>query len=196
MSAETLARKAELKQRLIEIAENRIATGGIAALKARDLAAAAGCSVGAIYNVFDDLNALVMAVNARTFHALGLAVSAAVAKAEPAGPQDQMIVMSEAYLDFAAQNTRLWRALFDLELTADGPAPEWYIEELGKLLALISEPLVKIYPDKSRKELDLMVWALFSAVHGIVLLGLQSRISPMPRSQIETMIGMVLREIG
>jgi len=40
-------------------------------LRARDFAADAGCSLGAIFNVFDDLNAIVMAVNGRAFRKLG-----------------------------------------------------------------------------------------------------------------------------
>ncbi len=79
MAAKTEMRKAALKERLLDIAERRIAEGGLAALRARDLAAEAECSVGAIYNVYDDLNALVMAVNGRTFRALGKAVTKAVA---------------------------------------------------------------------------------------------------------------------
>lgn len=196
MAAKTELRKAALKERLLDIAEQRIAEGGLGALRARDLAAEAECSVGAIYNVYDDLNALVMAVNGRTFRALGTAVTRAVAKAKPMAPQDRLIVMSTAYMHYAAENTRQWRALFDLEMTADGPVPDWYLEELAAVFALIAEPLREIYPEKSRAELDLMVRALFSSVHGIVLLGLERRISGVPLDQIEMMIAAVLREIG
>ncbi len=196
MASVTETRKAALKARLLDIAERRIAEGGIAALKARDLAAEAECSVGAIYNVYSDLNALVMAVNGRTFRSLGVTVTGAVAKAKPMAPQERLIVMSTAYLHYAADHTRLWRALFDLEMTADGPVPGWYLEELAAVFALIAEPLREIYPQKSAAELDLMVRALFSSVHGIVLLGLERRISGVPLDQIEQMIAAVLREIG
>lgn len=196
MAAGTAERKAALKTRLLDIAEARIAEGGIAAVRARDLAGEAECSVGAIYNVYDDLNALIMAVNGRTFQALGQAVSDAVAKAGQISPRDHLIVMSNAYLAFAAENTRLWRALFDLEMTADGEVPEWYLRELMAVFALIETPLRDIYPDKTDAELDLMVRALFSSVHGIVLLGLERRISGVPLDRIEQMIAAVLGEIG
>ena len=196
MASKTAARKAALQTQLLEIAERRIAEGGLAALRARDLAAEAGCSVGAIYNAYDDLNALVMAVNGRTFRALGVAVNGAVAGSGSMTPQERLIVMSKAYLGFAAAHTRQWRALFDLEMTADGPVPSWYLEELAAVFALIAAPLREIYPDKSDVELDLMVRALFSSVHGIVLLGLERRISGVPLSQIEQMIAAVLSELG
>jgi hypothetical protein len=41
-----------------------------------------------------------------------------------------------------------------------------------------------------------MVRALFSAVHGIVLLGLEQRISGVPPERIEQMIAQVLEQIG
>src|SRR5215470_13530693 len=59
-------RREQLKAALIDAAEAIIAKDGLAALRARDLAAAAGCALGAIYNAFEDLDAIVFAVNMRT----------------------------------------------------------------------------------------------------------------------------------
>jgi AcrR family transcriptional regulator len=47
----TATRRHSLKEALAAAAERTIATGGLRGLKARDLAAEAGCAVGAIYNV-------------------------------------------------------------------------------------------------------------------------------------------------
>lgn len=196
MAAKTAERKEALRIKLRDVATQAIANEGLGSLRARDLAREAGCSVGAIYNVYDDLNALVMAVNGLTFRALGAAVTGAIEAAGPIPPTERLIVMSKAYLGYAAEHTRLWRALFDLEMTADGPVPDWYLEELAALFSLIAVPLKEIYPDKSQSELDLMVRALFSSVHGIVLLGLERRISAVPLDQIEAMIAAVLTEIG
>lgn len=196
MAAKTAERKEALRIKLRDVATRTIAKDGLAALRARDLAREAGCSVGAIYNVYEDLNALVMAVNGLTFRALGAAVTGAIEEAGDIPPNARLIVMSKAYLGFAAEHTRLWRALFDLEMTADGPVPDWYLEELAAVFGLIAVPLREIYPEKSQAELDLMVRALFSSVHGIVLLGLERRISAVPLDQIEAMIAAVLSEIG
>ena len=55
-------RHGELRARLIDVAERTIAENGLAALKARDLAREAGCSVGTIYNVFEHLDELILCV--------------------------------------------------------------------------------------------------------------------------------------
>jgi AcrR family transcriptional regulator len=188
-------RRQDLRARLIDIAEARIRAEGLSAIKARDLARQADCAVGAIYNVFSDLNGLTMAVNGRTFQTLGKTVAASVADCPADQPQTELITMSHAYLRFAAENTNLWRALFDLEMSTEMDVPQWYLAELGKLFALIAAPLARIFPDYNRHALELMTRALFSSVHGIVLLGLQKRISGVPLDKIEEMIAVLLTNV-
>jgi AcrR family transcriptional regulator len=189
-------RRADLRVKLVEAAELRIERDGAAALRARDLAKDAGCAVGAIYNAFDDLNAIIMAVNGRTFQKLGADVAAAVDGQEAAAPVQRLILMSNAYLHFANANTWLWRALFDLQMADDDSVPEWYRSALEALFGNIARPLAELFPEMAPDELQLMVRGLFSSVHGIVLLGLERRISGVPPEQIEQMIAQILCRIG
>ncbi|SEM95877.1 transcriptional regulator, TetR family [Pseudorhodobacter antarcticus] len=188
-------RRDDLRARLVDVAEGVIAQNGLAAVKARDLAKSADCAVGAIYNVFPDLNGLIMAVNGRTFHALGGFVSASVAASAPDKPQAELITMSLAYLRFANDNTNLWRALFDLEMSTDMDVPQWYLAELGKLFALIGAPLARLFPEMPRQDVEMMTRTLFSSVHGIVHLGLQRRISGVPIARMEEMIAILLSNV-
>ena len=196
MAGKVAVRQAKLRAALIDAAETQIAEGGLATLKARSVAQVAGCSVGAIYNIFDDLDALVMAVNGRTFRRLGAFVVGAVDDAEAGGPSAKLVALSHGYLRFAVSHTHLWRALFDLEMSVEGPVPAWCLQELGAVFALIAAPLSELFPDMARSELDLMVRGLFSSVHGIVLLGLEKRISAVPQDQIEKMLEQILYQIG
>ncbi len=189
-------RRGELRERLIELAEKQILSGGMQSLKARDLAREAGCALGAIYNVFDDMTALVMAVNGRTFRRIGQEVGGAVAGHEGEPPVERLILLAHAYLAFAAENHLLWRTLFDLEMSDDGHVPDWYMAELRALFAHIARPVAELLPDLAPRDLELMVRALFSSVHGMVLLGLQNRISGVPRANIEQMIEQVLRRLA
>ena len=66
-----------LRLRLIDAAERTISESGLAALKARDLARAAGCSVGTIYNVFEHLDELILCVGSRTLAMLDGALAGA-----------------------------------------------------------------------------------------------------------------------
>jgi AcrR family transcriptional regulator len=194
MARKTESRRKELRDNLVIIAERTIASDGLGALRARDLAKEAGCAVGAIYNVFGDLTDLTLAVNARTFHRLGADVAEALADA-PQNPVEQLVIMAQAYHRFAAQNHFSWRALFDVERAPGEAAPDWYLQEMGRLFAYISDPLAVIFPDKDATEIALMTRALFSSVHGIVLLGLDEASAGVPSDDIDRMIALVLRQI-
>jgi len=195
MARDTKKRRDDLRERLIDIAEDEIREHGIASLRARKLAEQAGCAVGAIYNVFDDMTGLVLAVNGRTFHRMGANVMATVADMPSASPVDRLVAIAGGYLQFASDNPNLWRALFDIEMTSDRDVPEWYMKELGQLFTIISGPLAELNPDSSAQDIDLMTRTLFSSVHGIVLLGLERRISGVPLERMEQMIEYLLRNV-
>ena len=196
MAGKVAARKAALREKLIDLAEAQIADDGLASLRARDLAKEAGCAVGAIYTHFDDLHALTLEVNGRTFIRLGKVVGAAVKEAAGQPPNERLIAMAHAYLGFAADHPKLWRALFDVQMRSDGPVPEWYGKAMLDLFKYISDPLAEIFPDFDARELDLMTRTLFSSVHGITLLGLENRISGVPGEQLRTMIRLLLEQVG
>jgi len=196
MAGKVKERQEKLRERLIDVGQAQVIAGGLSSMKARDLAKQAGCALGAIYNVFDDLGALALAINGRTFKQMGIAVAASQQGSDGVAPNDRLVLMSTAYLHFANDNTNLWRALFDLEQSVDSNVPDWYLEELGRLFSYISAPLAEIFPEKNEYDLDLMTRALFSSVHGIVLLGLEKRISAVPLNRIEEMLKQLLYQIG
>ncbi len=196
MARDTEKRRAELRERLVDIAEAQTRKDGSASLRARALAEEAGCAVGAIYNVFTDMPGLQLAVNGRTFARLGERVTKAVSEVREAPPVERLVVMAKAYLHFAVDDPKLWRALFEVEMTQDSEVPEWYMRDLGQLFAIIAEPLAELDPNASQDEIDLRTRALFSSVHGIVMLGLERRISGVPIARMEEMIEFLLRRFA
>lgn len=195
MARETAKRRADLREKLIDIAEVEIRESGMASLRARALAEQAGCAVGAIYNVFEDMTGLILAVNGRTFHRMGTEVSATVEDGN-APAIDRLVAIANGYLHFATANPNLWRALFEVEMSTEEDVPDWYVEELGRLFAIIAQPLAELYPDADLSDLDLRTRTLFSSVHGIVLLGTEQRISGVPLERIEQQIAFLLRSIA
>lgn len=194
MAGKVEERRRALRDSLIDHAERRIHADGLANLRARDLARDAGCALGAIYNVFGDLNELVLTVNARTFEALGAAVAEPLAKA-PQDPVEQLVVMAQAYHQFAAQNYHAWRALFDIDRPEGEAAPDWYLREMGRLFAYIDAPLRVLFPGMAEHDRALLTRALFSSVHGIVMLALNEASAGVPATEVDRMISLVLRNL-
>ena len=195
MAGKVEARRKALREELIKSANRRIGEDGLANLRARDLAKDAGCALGAIYNIFDDLDQLVLAVNALTFQKLGAAVAADLAEA-PEDPTEQLVVMAQSYHHFAADNHNHWRALFDVNRNEGESAPDWYLHEMNRLFSYIHAPLGVLKPGLEAKDLDLLTRALFSSVHGIVSLGLADASGGVPRKDLDHMIALTLRQIG
>ena len=63
-------KKDKRRQALIEVARREIEANGLRSLKIRDIASAANCSIGSIYNEFGDFDGLILTVNRETVLAL------------------------------------------------------------------------------------------------------------------------------
>ena len=197
----TSERRQTLKDTLIAAAERSITAHGITGLKARDLAAEAGCAVGAIYNVFTDLDDLILAVNTRTLATLqtNLIEAAYVPQREgrtTAEAVTQLVHLAHAYLHFAAANTGRWRAVFDHNLPEGRGLPDAYREQQHHLFTFIEQPLRVLHPDSPPEELTLLARSLFSAVHGIIVLGLEEKLGTVSLVILEKQLALVLNAVG
>ncbi|MEM8749890.1 MAG: TetR/AcrR family transcriptional regulator [Pseudomonadota bacterium] len=168
-------RKAQLHEDLIACATRRIAAHGAHGLRARDLASDAGCSVGAIYNVFEDLEALILHVSLQTLGAID-EVMAANARERAACSQEEILTgLAERYCDFVVQNTHSWRSLFEHALPEGVELPDWIIEKQISLLGHVRRPLAQLMPTASDEKINSTARLLFSAVHGVVNLAVDQR---------------------
>ncbi|ODN68707.1 TetR/AcrR family transcriptional regulator [Methylobrevis pamukkalensis] len=193
--ATTLRRDAQ-RTALLDAAERRIADAGLTALKARDLASEVGCAVGALYTLVADMDEVVLRVGSRTLGRLDAALTASAASAAAGTPAARLVAIARTYADFAADNLHLWRALFEFRL-ADGRAlPDWSAEEQIRLFRHIDAPLSALRPDLPDAERHLLARTLFSAVHGIVVLGLEGKLIAVPRAGLHGQIAMVVEAIA
>jgi AcrR family transcriptional regulator len=187
----TALRHQGLREALLAEAARRIAEDGLALLRTRDLAAATGCSVGAIYNIFTDLDQLVLEVNASTLRA----ISAAMEGIGGASPAAQLGAMAEAYLDYAATHRRLWDALFNHRMPLEDVTPGWFQAVLDEAFSHIETPLAALRPDLDATGCKLLGRSIFAAVHGMVALGLDNRLAPMDLALLRAQIGLVVGAI-
>jgi AcrR family transcriptional regulator len=195
-------RKSILRTALIDAAERAVAREGIAGIKARNLAAEAGCAVGAIYNVFADLDELALAVNARTLAALEAELAAAI-RSEPnsTSPKaelaaEQLVLLAVAYLDFAAANKQRWRALFEYRLPEGKDVPEWFQADRSRLFGYIEEASSDLVPGIASEDRSALARSLFSAVHGIVILGLEEKLGVVSLEDLRAQTTLIVRAVA
>jgi AcrR family transcriptional regulator len=192
-------RRQDLKSALVEVAERALARHGLAAVRARDLAAEVGCAVGAIYNVFADLDELVMVVNARTLQTLERDLKAIPAASERGGPAeavDHLVRLADAYLDFALTHTERWRAVFEHRMPPGKQMPGWYLDEQMRLFGYVEQPLRLLLPQLDEHTRALVARSLVSAVHGVVSLGLEEKLQTLPVETLREQVALLVTAIG
>jgi AcrR family transcriptional regulator len=187
-----LERREKLRTDLIQAAERMITTRGLAGLKTRDLAREIGCANGAVYNLVADVDELVLRVGSRTLARLDEALSAAVRAGDPS-PQETLVRIAIGYCDFAAENLELWRAMFEHRMEVDKEVPDWSANDQLQLFRHIHAPLAALFPDTGAAELGITARSLFSAVHGMVALGLEQRLVAVPLPALRKEIARLVR---
>jgi AcrR family transcriptional regulator len=199
-SDNTTQRRDRLRDALVAAAEDTIAKGGLSELRARTLAEKAGCAVGAIYNAVEDLDQLVLLVNMRTLaaleHELSSASDAHVGDAKGTDAAiSELVRLALAYLSFAASNTPRWRALFEHRMPGR-EVPDWYRREQERLFRHIDGPLRTLQPRASAKRRALLARSMFSAVHGLVALGLEEKLQAVPVTALREQTTFIVSALG
>ena len=189
----TALRHQELHDRLLAAAEAAIASGGLASLKARTVAEAVGCSVGAIYGVFADLDALILAVNSRTLDAIAACLTQV---SSHGGPAEHLVRLAEAYLAYAAANGPRWRALFQHRMPEGRPVTPGYAERQLAAFSFIEAPLAVLRPSLPEARRTVLARTLFSAVHGMVDLGLDEKVASLKPAELRAQIRLVVSAIA
>ena len=67
---------------------------------------------------------------------------------------------------------------------------------MGQLFAYIDAPLSVIYRNQDAEKRALLTKALFSSVHGIVLLGLDEASAGVPAPQLDEIISLILNQLN
>jgi AcrR family transcriptional regulator len=190
--SKALERREKLREALVLAAEKSISKGGLAGLKTRDLAREIGCANGAVYNLVEDVDELILRVGSRTLARLDTALSSAESEG-PASAPEMLVRIAVAYCDFAAENLELWRALFEHRMARGKPVPQWAIEDQMNLFRHIYHPLAALFPKWSADELSITTRSMFSAVHGMVSLGLEQKLIAVPIAILRHEIATIVR---
>lgn len=189
-------KRSRRRLQVLEIARTIIATKGLKSLKVRDVAEAAGCSVGSVYNEFGDFDGVILTVNRETVQALTRRLRGVPAE----DPVRQLYGLAATYLDFFAEHANLLRSLFEHRMEDDRPYPDDILQMVMNAFALMHPPLVRLLPDADDVRIALLSRTLFSAVHGIISLGLEERMVAVPpqmlRQQVEQFLDAHLAGLG
>ena len=186
--------RGKMRGNMVAIATRILQTEGLAALQARRVAAEAGCAVGTLYNVFGGLDHLIIEANTNTLTALGDVLEIADERGRTREVADRLSALAMAYLGFAADNQKAWRALFEHQMGPGGQVPEAYVERQTALFQRVETIVADFFPDAAARRSAAR--ALFSAVHGIVTISLDQKLGEFDHAEAERQVSFVVRAIA
>ncbi len=183
----------ELRERATGLAYEIVDAEGLAGLTVRRLAAGLGCSVGTIYNLFTDLDDIVLHVAARVLDDMHVAL---FVEGLPDAPVERLVEVARRYIRFAASRRRLWSMVFEHEPAHDRPTPDWQLARVERLVGEVRAavaPNVAISTSRSERAADVDV--LWASVHGIAALGLKGKLGFVTATEAEALAERLVRAL-
>jgi len=160
----------ELHEMALAAAEKIVAEQGLEGLSARKVAAEIGYTVGTLYLVFENIDDLILQVNARTLDRLHARMNEVHNRSSD--PRDYLVQLGQVYIRFADEDPHRWAMVFEHRLAEDRVVPAWYQEKVSRMFAMVEEGLEPLAGQRPPEEITQAARALWGGVHGICILAL------------------------
>lgn len=142
--------KDNIQNRLLNIGRKMVRENGPDALTVRKLSEASGCSVGAIYNQFSNMENFIVIQNYKTLETLADKLQ----KVERSGdPYVDLNNMLNTFVDFVLNNKNLWYLLYRFHLHKDARSyTAFYLRKVAKIVQIIKNLTAEIMPHMEQPE--------------------------------------------
>jgi AcrR family transcriptional regulator len=164
----------ELRELALAAAEKIVEEQGYEGLSARKVAAQIGYTVGTLYLVFENIDDLILQINARTLDRLHVRMTQP--HANSIDPRDYLVQLGQAYIRFADEDPHRWAMVFEHRLAEDRSLPAWYQEKVARMFAMVEQGLQPLAGRHSQDDVLQASRALWGGVHGICILALSDNL--------------------
>jgi AcrR family transcriptional regulator len=163
----------QLRDMIVVEGHRQLAEVGFFHFSAREVAKRIGYSIGTLYNVFGNLDQLMLAINGMT---LDLWRDYLLLRLDHASG-DRLRTLVEAYFEFAIVNRHAWAALYDHRLPEGAPMPAFYSEKVRALTAIVIDEVAAALPPGKQTVAAQLTPSLLAGVHGHCVLTLTGTLS-------------------
>ena len=118
----------ELRELIIQATTEIVEENGLEGLSAREIAKRIGYSPGTLYNVFENLDDILLTIEARLLDRL----ADRLAKTDASGtPQERLKRLTETYFAFTQERPKLWNLLVEHRLPVGKDLPTMVPDQTG-----------------------------------------------------------------
>jgi AcrR family transcriptional regulator len=147
---------------------------GLRGLSVRRIASEIGYSGGTLYNLFENLDDLVVHVNARTLDRLYDELSRESSEEDP---EAAVLALTIRYVCFTRDHPRLWSMLFEHRLPEGQGLPDWYYDRVDRARGLLEKALEPLFGPGRDAEVSHSARVLWSSLHGICSLEMAGKLA-------------------
>ena len=164
----------ELRRLALDSARGIAESDGYRALTVRRIADRLGYAPGTLYNLFNNLDELVLRLRGETLDEL----YALLSETEPVDgfPEARLMALAQTYIQFVREHPKLWNLMFEHTLPDGELIPDWYREKSHRLLGLVERAIQPLFKSGEEKELQHHAQVLWAAVHGVCSVKITDRL--------------------
>jgi AcrR family transcriptional regulator len=183
----------ELRDLILDAAYDIVEECGVSSLSARSIASKINYSVGTLYNIFANMNDIILYLNSRVLDHFIIQLSQKLDDCKDNDAIDNLMIIAKYYLYFSQNHYHLWHMLFINKFKTKNDAPKWYNDKITSLNKLVSNQISML----NSPDIDLLLetsiyWA---SVHGVVSLNNSEKLRYTSQKNVEEILELVVLRI-
>ena len=164
----------ELRELILEASTALISEGGLCSLSAREVARRIGYSPGTLYNVFENLDDLILTIEGRLIDGLAAELDQVLSIGSP---KEKALALGRVYIKYTSEKPKLWNLLFEHHLPAGREVPAWYQQKIDGIMARVEAAIAPMMPNSKPELVKRTAQVLWAGVHGITSLATADKLS-------------------
>jgi AcrR family transcriptional regulator len=177
----------ELFGMAVEAAAKIVAKQGLGKLSTRRIAARMGYSAGTLYQLFHNLDDIILHVNAKTLDGL---IEVCQDVDFTTGPETSLYDLADRYIGYTSRNRSLWNSVFEHSLPNGRAAPAWFIEKRQRLIGFGEKAIAPLFQPGEETARYHEAHVLWAGLYGIASLATAGKLpaSESPQLMVQSLI--------
>lgn len=162
----------ELRQLILDASRALIEAQGLIGYSAREIARTIGYSAGTLYNVFKDLDDVLLTLQEQLLSDVAVHLREL---AHTKDKRDMLGVLAHGYVNFAIENRHLWNLLFQHQPPRHGTQPDRLHGGINDIVAIVAQTAAPLLPNATAEVIDRSARVLWAGVHGITAIAVTEK---------------------